>query len=72
MTSAEIRQQFLDFSVRGHEIVPSAPLLLRMILPFSYHSMRMNLSFFLGNKQSISRADTKMPEGKWKHNDLEE
>ena len=78
MTSAEIRQQFLDFfKARQHEIVPSAPIVLKNdpTLLFTNAGMNQFKDYFLGNKTApYSRvADTqKCLRVSGKHNDLEE
>ena len=78
MTSAEIRQQFLDFfRSKGHAIVPSAPIVVKddPTLLFTIAGMNQFKDFFLGNKQSPNArvADTqKCLRVSGKHNDLEE
>src|ERR1700753_2932987 len=78
MTSAEIRQKFLDFfKSKGHEIVPSAPIVIKNdpTLMFTNAGMNQFKDYFLGNKKSPwSRvADTqKCLRVSGKHNDLEE
>ena len=78
MTSTEIRQQFLDFfKSKGHEIVPSAPIVVKNdpTLMFTNAGMNQFKDYFLGNQQSAySRvADTqKCLRVSGKHNDLEE
>jgi len=78
MTSAEIRQQFLDFfKSKGHTIVPSAPIVLKddPTLLFTNAGMNQFKDYFLGNKTApYSRAaDTqKCLRVSGKHNDLEE
>lgn len=78
MTSAEIRQQFLDFfKSKGHVIVPSAPIVVKNdpTLLFTNAGMNQFKDYFLGNKQSPSPriADTqKCLRVSGKHNDLEE
>ena len=78
MTSAEIRQQFLDFfRSKGHAIVPSAPIVVKddPTLLFTNAGMNQFKDFFLGNKQSPNArvADTqKCLRVSGKHNDLEE
>jgi len=78
MTSAEIRKAFLDF-FRGkdHEIVPSAPIVIKNdpTLMFTNAGMNQFKDIFLGNKQPPSPrvADTqKCLRVSGKHNDLEE
>ena len=78
MTSKEIRQQFLDFfKSKGHEIVPSAPIVVKNdpTLMFTNAGMNQFKDYFLGNKQSPHPrvADTqKCLRVSGKHNDLEE
>ncbi|MBC6491620.1 alanine--tRNA ligase [Flavihumibacter stibioxidans] len=78
LTSAEIRQQFLDFfASKGHAIVPSAPIVVKNdpTLLFTNAGMNQFKDFFLGNKLSASSrvADTqKCLRVSGKHNDLEE
>ena len=78
MTSAEIRQKFLDFfRSRGHEIVPSAPIVVKddPTLMFTNAGMNQFKDYFLGNKQApwARVADTqKCLRVSGKHNDLEE
>ncbi|HEY0271713.1 MAG TPA: alanine--tRNA ligase [Chitinophaga sp.] len=78
MTASEIRQQFLDFfAERGHEIVPSAPIVLKNdpTLKFTNAGMNQFKDYFLGNKKpAYTRvADTqKCLRVSGKHNDLEE
>lgn len=78
MTSAEIRQQFLDFfKSKGHAIVPSAPIVVKNdpTLLFTNAGMNQFKDFFLGNKkpQHERIADTqKCLRVSGKHNDLEE
>ena len=78
MTSAEIRQTFLDFfKSKGHTIVPSAPLVVKNdpTLMFTNAGMNQFKDFFLGNSTPPSRriADTqKCLRVSGKHNDLEE
>ncbi|MBX9779522.1 MAG: alanine--tRNA ligase [Chitinophagaceae bacterium] len=78
MTSAEIRQQFLDFfASKQHKIVPSAPIVVKNdpTLLFTNAGMNQFKDYFLGNKKSaFSRiADTqKCLRVSGKHNDLEE
>ena len=55
MTSAEIRQTFLDFfKSKGHEIVPSAPIVIKNdpTLMFTNAGMNQFKDYFLGNKQA--------------------
>lgn len=78
MTSAEIRQQFLDFfKSKGHAIVPSAPIVLKddPTLLFTNAGMNQFKDYFLGNKKAPYKraADTqKCLRVSGKHNDLEE
>jgi alanyl-tRNA synthetase len=78
MTSAEIRQKFLDFfASKGHQIVPSAPIVVKNdpSLLFTNAGMNQFKDYFLGNKKpEASRiADTqKCLRVSGKHNDLEE
>lgn len=78
MTSAEIRQKFLDFfASKGHRIVPSAPIVVKNdpTLLFTNAGMNQFKDYFLGNKKpEASRiADTqKCLRVSGKHNDLEE
>ncbi len=78
MTSAEIRQQYLDFfASKGHQIVPSAPIVNKNdpTLMFTNAGMNQFKDFFLGNETPKYRrvADTqKCLRVSGKHNDLEE
>lgn len=78
MTAAEIRQQFLDFfASKGHQIVPSAPIVVKNdpTLLFTNAGMNQFKDLFLGNKPApYKRAvDTqKCLRVSGKHNDLEE
>lgn len=78
MTSSEIRKQFLDFfQLKGHEIVPSAPIVVKNdpTLMFTNAGMNQFKDYFLGNKKSVYPrvADTqKCLRVSGKHNDLEE
>ncbi|RAJ75492.1 alanyl-tRNA synthetase [Chitinophaga dinghuensis] len=78
MTASEIRQQFLDFfASKGHQIVPSAPIVVKNdpTLMFTNAGMNQFKDYFLGNKvPAHSRvADTqKCLRVSGKHNDLEE
>ena len=78
MTSAEIRQHFLDFfRSKEHTIIPSAPIVVKddPTLMFTNAGMNQFKDFFLGNKkpQHIRVADTqKCLRVSGKHNDLEE
>jgi alanyl-tRNA synthetase len=78
MTSADVRQKFLDFfASKGHHIVPSAPIVVKNdpTLLFTNAGMNQFKDFFLGNRQPPYRrvADTqKCLRVSGKHNDLEE
>ena len=53
MTSAAIRKSFLDFfQSKGHEIVPSAPIVVKNdpTLMFTNAGMNQFKDYFLGNK----------------------
>ena len=77
-TSAEIRQDFLDFfKSKGHIIVPSAPIVVKNdpTLLFTNAGMNQFKDYFLGNKKPpyTRVADTqKCLRVSGKHNDLEE
>ncbi|MEO5569610.1 MAG: alanine--tRNA ligase-related protein, partial [Bacteroidia bacterium] len=78
MTSSEIRKTFLDFfKNKGHEIVPSAPMVIKNdpTLMFTNAGMNQFKDFFLGNAVPKYKrvADTqKCLRVSGKHNDLEE
>jgi len=78
MTSADIRQQFLNFfQSKSHSIVPSAPMVIKddPTLMFTNAGMNQFKEFFLGNKEIKEPriADTqKCLRVSGKHNDLEE
>ena len=78
MTSAEIRQLYMDFfRNKGHEIVPSAPIVVKNdpTLLFTNAGMNQFKDYFLGNKLPPypRAADTqKCLRVSGKHNDLEE
>ncbi len=78
MTSAEIRQQFLDFfKSKEHTIVPSAPIVVKddPTLLFTNAGMNQFKDYFLGNKKAPNKriVDTqKCLRVSGKHNDLEE
>ena len=78
ITSAQIRQQFLDFfKSKGHHIVSSAPIVVKNdpSLLFTNAGMNQFKDYFLGNKKpEFERiADTqKCLRVSGKHNDLEE
>jgi len=78
MTSADIRQAFMEFfRARGHEIVPSAPIVVKNdpTLMFTNAGMNQFKDYFLGNKKPVQLrvVDTqKCLRVSGKHNDLEE
>jgi alanyl-tRNA synthetase len=78
MESRKIRQVFLDFfASKGHEIVPSAPMVLKddPTLMFTNAGMNPFKDLFLGNSPVVHKriADTqKCLRVSGKHNDLEE
>ena len=78
LTGNEIRRQFLDFfRSKGHEIVPSASIVIKNdpTLIFTNSGMNQFKDFFLGNAvpPSTRIADTqKCLRVSGKHNDLEE
>ncbi|NND61612.1 MAG: alanine--tRNA ligase [Flavobacteriaceae bacterium] len=78
MTSSEIRKQFLDFfESKSHEIVPSAPMVIKddPTLMFTNAGMNQFKEYFLGNKDPKNPrvSDTqKCLRVSGKHNDLEE
>ena len=78
MTSSEIRQKFLGFFLlKGHVIVPSAPIVVKNdpTLMFTNAGMNQFKDYFLGNKPAPTKrvADTqKCLRVSGKHNDLEE
>jgi alanyl-tRNA synthetase len=78
MTSAEIRQRFLDFfASKGHHIVPSAPIVVKNdpTLLFTNAGMNQFKDYFLGNRSAPFKrvVDTqKCLRVSGKHNDLEE
>lgn len=78
LTGNEIRKKFLDFfRGKGHEIVPSAPIVVKNdpTLLFTNAGMNQFKDYFLGNRQPEHTriADTqKCLRVSGKHNDLEE
>ncbi|MEI6884856.1 MAG: alanine--tRNA ligase [Bacteroidota bacterium] len=78
MNSASVRQAFLDFfRTKGHQIVPSAPMVIKNdpTLMFTNAGMNQFKDYFLGNKEAAFKrvADTqKCLRVSGKHNDLEE
>ena len=78
MTSADIRQAFMDFfQSKGHTIVPSAPIVVKNdpTLMFTNAGMNQFKDYFLGNKKAKNPrvANTqKCLRVSGKHNDLEE
>jgi alanyl-tRNA synthetase len=78
MTAAQIRQSFLDFfASKGHEIVPSSPVVIPTdkTLLFANAGMNQFKEIFLGSRKSDWKrvADTqKCIRVSGKHNDLEE
>ena len=78
MVSKDIRRKFLDFFKNmGHEIVPSAPMVVKddPTLMFTNAGMNQFKDYFLGNRKPEHKrvADTqKCLRVSGKHNDLEE
>jgi alanyl-tRNA synthetase len=78
MTVSEIRQQFFDFfACKGHEIVPSAPMVVKNdpTLMFTNAGMNQFKDFFLGYQVPKNRRvanSQKCLRVSGKHNDLEE
>ncbi|MBX7107172.1 MAG: alanine--tRNA ligase [Chitinophagales bacterium] len=78
MNAKEIRSVFLDFfAARGHDIVPSAPIVIKNdpTLMFTNAGMNQFKDIFLGDKAAVAKrvADTqKCLRVSGKHNDLEE
>ena len=78
MTVSEIRQQFFDFfESKGHEIVPSAPMVIKNdpTLMFTNAGMNQFKDFFLGyqvpSEKRVANSQ-KCLRVSGKHNDLEE
>jgi alanyl-tRNA synthetase len=77
-SAADIRKDFLEFfRSKGHEIVPSAPIVVKNdpTLMFTNAGMNQFKDFFLGNRKPPFHmvADTqKCLRVSGKHNDLEE
>ena len=78
MTSAEVRRQFLEFfRSKGHEVVPSAPMVVKNdpTLMFTNAGMNQFKDIFLGNREPqyprVANAQ-KCLRVSGKHNDLEE
>ena len=78
MNVSEIRQQFFDFfASKGHEIVPSAPMVVKNdpTLMFTNAGMNQFKDYFLGNAIPKNRRianSQKCLRVSGKHNDLEE
>ncbi len=78
LTANEIRRQFLDFfRSKGHEVVPSSPIVVKNdpTLLFTNAGMNQFKDYFLGNREPehVRIADTqKCLRVSGKHNDLEE
>ena len=78
MTAKEIRKQFLDFfASKGHNIVPSSPMVVKNdpTLMFTNAGMNRFKDIFLGNRKAEMKraADSqKCLRVSGKHNDLEE
>ena len=78
LSSSQIRQQFLDFfQSKGHQIVPSAPIVIKgdPTLMFTNAGMNQFKEYFLGHKKApySKVVDTqKCLRVSGKHNDLEE
>lgn len=78
LTSQQIRQTFLDFfEEKGHQIVPSAPIVVKddPTLMFTNAGMNPFKDYFLGNRQAPQTrvADTqRCLRVSGKHNDLED
>jgi alanyl-tRNA synthetase len=77
-TAKEIRQQYLDyFKAKNHEVVPSAPMVIKgdPTLMFTNAGMNQFKEAFLGNREPSSNRITdtqKCLRVSGKHNDLEE
>lgn len=78
MTAKEIRQAFLDFFLsKGHQIVPSAPIVVKNdpTLMFNNAGMNQFKDFFLGNRKPENPRianSQKCMRVSGKHNDLED
>ena len=78
MKANQIRQTFLDFfKSKGHQIVPSAPIVVKddPTLMFTNAGMNQFKDYFLGNQEPKSKRVTdtqKCLRVSGKHNDLEE
>jgi alanyl-tRNA synthetase len=78
MNAADIRQNFFDFfESKGHQIVPSAPIVVKNdpTLMFTNAGMNQFKDIFLGNKKAESTRvanSQKCLRVSGKHNDLEE
>jgi alanyl-tRNA synthetase len=78
MKAQELRQLFFDFfALKGHKIVPSAPMVIKNdpTLMFTNAGMNQFKDIFLGNQQPASRRvanSQKCLRVSGKHNDLEE
>ena len=78
MKAQELRQMFFDFfESRGHNIVPSAPMVIKNdpTLMFTNAGMNQFKDIFLGNQQPLNKRvanSQKCLRVSGKHNDLEE
>jgi len=78
MKAQELRQLFFEFfRLKGHEIVPSAPMVVKNdpTLMFTNAGMNQFKDIFLGNQQPVSKRvanSQKCLRVSGKHNDLEE
>ena len=76
LTSKEIRQSFLDFMAsKGHQVVPSAPMVIKDALMFTNAGMNPWKGIILGNdpiKYPRVADSQKCLRVSGKHNDLEE